>query len=72
MTQDLLVSYWRGLSIRLNVEGNANLLHLLCNSIHPEGVAVLAVQGKGFLNSLRHFYAKLMDPFEVAGSPFAN
>ena len=72
MTQDLLVSYWRGLSIRLNVEGNANLLHLLCNSIHPEGVAVLAVQGKGFLNSLRHFYAKLVGLFEIAGSPFAN
>ncbi len=66
------------MAIRQNVEGNAYLLHLLCdlhllcNSIRPEGVAILAVQGKGFLNSLRYFYAKLVGPFEIAGSPFAN
>ncbi len=49
-----------------------NLLHLLCDSICPEGVAILAVQVKGFLNRLRHFYAKLVGSFEIAGSPFAN
>ncbi len=54
------------------MEGNVYLLHLLCDSIRPEGVAILAVQGKGFLNSLRHFYAKLVGPFEIAGSPLAN
>jgi hypothetical protein len=60
------------MAIRQNVEGNAYLPHLLCNSICPEGVAILAVQGKGFLSSLRHVYAKLVGPFEIAGSPFAN
>ncbi len=60
------------MAIRQNVEGNAYLLHLLCNSIRPEGVAILVVQGKGFLNSLRHFYAKLVGPIEIAGSPLAN
>jgi hypothetical protein len=51
------------MAIRQNVEGNAYLLHLLCDSICPEGVAILAVQGKGFLKSLRHFYAKLVGCF---------
>ncbi len=60
------------MAIRQNVEGNAYLPHLVCDSTRPEGVAILAVQGKGFLNSLRHFYAKLVDPFEIAGSLFAN
>ncbi len=69
MTGDLLVSNRRRTAIRQNVEGNAYLLPLLCNSIHPEVVAILAVQGKGFLNSLRHLYAKLVGPFEIAGSP---
>ncbi len=54
------------------LEGNANLLNFLCNSIHPESVAGLAVEGKGFLDSLRHFYAKLVGPFEIAGTPFVN
>ncbi len=72
MTRDLLVANMRRTAIRQNIEGNAHLPHLLCNSIRPQGVAILAVQGKGFLNSLRHFYAKLVGPFEIAGSPFAN
>jgi hypothetical protein len=72
MTWDLLVFNRRRMAIRQNVEGNAYLPHLLCNSIRPEGVAILAVQGKGFLNSLRHFYAKLVGPFEIVGSPFAK
>ncbi len=42
------------------------------DSIRPEGVAILVVQSKGFLNSLRHVYAKLVGPFEIAGSPLAN
>ena len=60
MTWDLLVTNRHTTVIRQNVEGNTHLPHLLCNSIHPEGVAILAVQGKGFLNSLRDFYAKLV------------
>ncbi len=52
MTRDLLVSNRCRMAIRKNVEGNVYLLHLFYNSIHPEGVAILAVQGKGFLNSL--------------------
>ncbi len=67
VTRDLLVSNRCRMAIRQNVEGNAYLLHLLCDSIHPEGVAILAVQGKGFLNILRDFYAKLVGPFEIAG-----
>ncbi len=67
-----LVSNRRRTAIRQNVEGKAYLLHLLCNSICPEGVANLALEGKGFLNSLRHFYAKLVGPLEIAGSPLAN
>ncbi len=52
-------------AIRQNVEGNMHLLNLLCDSVRPEGIAILAVQGKGFLNSLRDFYAKLVGPFEI-------
>ncbi len=72
MTRDLLVTKWRRMAIRQNVEGNAYLPHLLWDSICPEGVAILAVQGKGFFNSLRHLYAELVGPFEIAGSSFAN
>ncbi len=57
---------------QVECEDNANLLHLLCNSIRPEGAAILAVQVKGIFNSLRHFYAKLVDPFEIVGSLFGN
>ncbi len=70
--QGNLVFYWSRMPIRENVEGDADLLHLLCNSIRPKGVAILAVQVKGFFNSLRHFYAKFVGPFDVAGSPFAE
>ncbi len=60
MTWDLLVTNRRRTAIRQNVEGNTHLPHLLSNSIHPEGIAILAVQGKGFLNSLRDFNAKIV------------
>ncbi len=63
MTWDLLVTNGHRTAIRQNVEGNAHLPHLLCNSVRLEGDAILAVQGKGFLNSLRDFYAKLVGPF---------
>ncbi len=69
MTRDLLVTNGCSTAIRQNVEGNAHLPHLLCGSVRPEGVVILAVQGKGFLNSLRDFYATLVGPFEIAGSP---
>ncbi len=69
MTWDLLVSNRCITAIRQNVEGNMHLPHLLCDSIHLDGIAILAVQGKGFLNSFRDFYAKLVGPFEIAGSP---
>ncbi len=69
MTQDLLVSNRHRTAIRQNVEGNAHLPHLFCKSVHPEGVAILAVQGKGFLNSLRDLYAKFVGLFEIVGSP---
>ncbi len=32
----------------------------------------VGVQDITYLNGLRHFYAKLVGPFEIAGSPFAN
>ncbi len=69
MAWDLLVTNRRRTTIRQNVGGNTYLPHLLCNSVHPEGVAILAVQGKGFNGSLRDFYAKLVGPFEIASSP---
>ncbi len=69
MTWDLLVTNRRRATIRQNVEGNMHLPHLLCDGIHPEGIAILAVQGKSFLNSLKDFYAKLVGLFEIAGSP---
>ncbi len=69
MTWDLLVTNRRRTAIRQNVEGSTHLPHLLSNSVRLEGVAILVVQGKGFLNSLRGFYAKLVGPFEIAGSP---
>ncbi len=69
MTWDLLVTNRRRTAIRQNVEGNTHFPHLLSNSIRPEGIAILAVQGKGFLNSLRDFNAKLVGPFEIASSP---
>ncbi len=69
MTWDLLVTDRCRTAIRQNVEGNTYLPHLLCDSICPEGVCILAVQGKGFIDSLRDFYSKLVGPFEIAGSP---
>ncbi len=69
MAWDLLVTDRRRTAIRQNVEGNIYLPHILCDSVHPEGVTILAVQGKGFIDSLRDFYAKLVGPFEIAGSP---
>ncbi len=72
MTRDLLVTNRRRTAIRQNVEGNTYLPHLFCDSIRPEGVAILAFQGKGFLNNLRDFYAKLVGPFEIAGSLSTN
>ncbi len=69
MPWDLLVTNRHRTAIRQNVEGNTHLPHLLCDSVCPEGVAILAVQGKGFLNSLRDLYAKLVVLFEIAGSP---
>jgi hypothetical protein len=69
MTWDLLVTNRCRTAIRQNVQGNTHLPHLLRDSVRPEGIASLAVQGKGFLNSLRDFYAKLVGPFEIAGSP---
>ncbi len=69
MTWDLLVTNRCRTAIRQNVEGNTHLPHLLSNSVCLEGIAILVVQGKGFLNSLRDFNAKLAGPFEIAGSP---
>ncbi len=65
MTWDLLDKDRRRTAIRQNVEGNMYLPHLLCNSVRPEGVAILTVQGKGLIDSLRDFYAKLVGPFEI-------
>ncbi len=72
MTWDLLVPYRCRTAIRQNVEGNMHLPHLLCDSVCPEDIAILAVQGKGFFNSLRDFYAKLVGPFEIPGSPLMD
>jgi len=72
MTWDLLVTNRCRTAIRQNVEGNTHLPHLLSNSIRLEGIAILAVQGKGFLNSLGDFNAKLVGPFEIVGSLLAN
>ncbi len=69
MTWDLLVTNRLRTTIRQNVEGNAYLPHLLCNDIRPEGVAIVVVQGKGFIDSLWDLYAKVVGPFEIAGSP---
>ena len=69
MTWDLLVTDRRRTAIRQNVEGNTYLPHLLCDSVRSEGIAILVVQGKGFLNSLGDYNAKLVGPFEIAGSP---
>ena len=60
------------MSVRKDLEGNANLLHFLCNSIGPEGVAILAVEVKSLFDGLRHFDAKLVGLFEIAGHPFLN
>jgi hypothetical protein len=60
------------MSVRNNLEGNSNLLHFCCNSIGPEGVAILAVKIKCLFNRLRHFYANLVGPFEMADFPFSN
>ncbi len=69
MTWDLLVTNRHRTTNRQNIEGNTHLPHLLSNSVRPEGIAILAVQGKGFLNSLGDFNAKLVGLFEIAGSP---
>ncbi len=59
MTWDLLVTNRHRTTIRQNVQGNMHLPHLLRDSVRPEGIAILAVQGKGLLNSLRDFMPNL-------------
>ncbi len=48
MAWDLLIPNRRNMTIRKDLEGNAKILHFLCNSISPECVAILAVRGKVF------------------------
>ncbi len=72
MAWDLLIPNRRNMAIRKDLEGNANLLHFLCNRIGPEGVDILAVRVKGLFNGLWHFDAKLVGPFEIASHPFLN
>jgi hypothetical protein len=71
MTGYLLVTNWRRLPIKQYFEGNTNVLHLLGNSISPEGITILLVELKGFFDGLRKFNAKLMGPFQITGIPFS-
>ncbi len=59
----LLVTNWRRLPVKQDFEGNAKVLHFLGNGVSPEGITILLIELKGFIDGLRQFNAKLMGPF---------
>ncbi len=65
----LLVANWRRLPIKQDLKGNTNVFHFLGNGISQEGITILLVKLKGFIDGLRQFNAKFMRPFKITGVP---
>ncbi len=65
----LLLANWRRLPIKLDLKGDTKVLHFLDNGISPEGIAILLIKLKGFIDGLRQFNAKFMCPFQIMGIP---
>jgi hypothetical protein len=63
----LLVTNWHRLPVKQDFEGDANVLHFLGNGISPEGITILLIKLKGFVDGLRQFNAKFMGPFQITG-----
>ncbi len=61
---DFLMANRRRLPIKEDFESNANILHFFGNGVSPKGVAIPAVNFKGFLGGLRHFNANCVGPFK--------
>ncbi len=49
------------------VKGNTNVLHFLGIGVSPEGIAILLIKLKGFIDGLRQFNDKFMHPFQIMG-----
>ncbi len=65
----LLVANWRRLPIKQDLKGNTNVLRFLGNGISLEGITILLIKLKGFIDGLRQFNAKFMRPFQITGVP---
>jgi hypothetical protein len=63
----LLVANWCRLPIKQDLKGNTNVLHFLGNGVSPQGIAILFIKLKGFVDSLRQLNAKFMRPFQITG-----
>ncbi len=66
-----LVTNWRRFSIKQDFEGNANVLHFHGNGIRPEGITILLIKLKGFVDGIRQFNAKFMGLFQITGVPLS-
>jgi hypothetical protein len=67
----LLVANWCRLPIKQDLKGNTNILHFLGNGVSSEGIAILLIKLKGFIDSLRQFNAKFMRLFQITGVPLS-
>jgi hypothetical protein len=72
VARDFLITTRGGLSPRKDSEGHADVLHLLCNCVSPEGVAIDAVEVIGLLNGLGYFNTVFVGPAEVTRLALAN
>ena len=64
MAPDLLMSRWRLLISFFDAKLHPDVLHLLCNSIAPKGVATCFVKGMSLINvvwDVRFELAGLLD-----------
>jgi hypothetical protein len=63
----LLVANWPRLPIKQDLKVATNVIHFLGNFVSPEGIAILLIKLKGFIDGLRQFNAKLLRPFHMTG-----
>ena len=59
-----LIANRHSLPIKEDPESSADVLHFLSNDVGPEGVAILLIKLRGFLDDLRHLNAKFVGPFK--------
>ncbi len=63
----ILVANRRRLPVEQEFEGNADVLHFLCNGVSPKCVAISVVNVKCVSDGLRHFNAKFVGLFQEWG-----